>query len=281
VTGWDGTGVDPFLPERIAAELDAATAERQVYRAWWSSLSEWLVEVNRGVLASGLPDPNAIWAQAPQWSSLMDGVVYGAVRGAVGLPYGQLLGGDYLFDQRPAVTAYLGEVHNRMVRTPEQVYDVVARQVARGAAAGESIPTIAARVDDVLTTTGTANWRGRATVVARTETLGALSFGRADAFSAVADTLGGDFELVWLATLDSRVRPAHRIADGQRVPLGTPFTVDGEHLMRPGDPAGSADNVIQCRCSTLLERPGETTDMTGRGFTDAAAWWAKQIAQVT
>lgn len=281
MTAWDGTGVDPFLPERIARELDAAAAERQVYRAWWSSMSEWLVEVHRGVLASGLPDPNAVWAHTPEWAALMDGVVYGAIRDAVGLPYAQLFGPEYLFDQRPAVTAYLGEVNNRMVRTPEQVYDVVARQVARGAAAGESIPTIAARVDDVLTATGTANWRNRAVVVARTETLGALSFGRVDAFGAVAQALGGAFELVWLATLDHRVRPAHRIADGQRVPIGTPFTVDGEHLMRPGDPAGSPSNVIQCRCSTLLERPGESTSQVGRGFKDADAWWAKQIAQAT
>lgn len=279
MTGWDGTGVDPFLPQRITAELDAMSAERQVYRAWWSSLSEWLVEVHRGVLASGLPDPNAVWAHAPEWASLMDGVVMGSIHDAVGLPYEKLFGPDYLFDQRPAVTAYLGEVHNRMVNTPEQVYDVVARQVAAGAAAGESIPAIADRVDEVLTTTGTPTWRNRAVVVARTETLGALSFGRSDAFNAVADTLGGEFEQVWLATLDSRVRLAHRIADGQRVPLGTPFTVDGEHLMRPGDPAGSAENVIQCRCTSLLERPGETTSQVGRGFKDADEWWAKQIAQ--
>lgn len=278
---WDGTGVDPYLPARIAHEIDATAAERRVYRSWWSSLSQWLVEVHRGVLASDRPDPNAVWAHAPEWSSLMDGVVYGSIRDAVGLPYAQLFGPDYLFDHRPAVTTYLGEVHNRMVHTPEQVYDAVASQVAAGAAAGESIPAIADRVDEVLTATATPTWRNRAVVVARTETLGALNFGRSDAFAAVADTLGGEFEQTWLATLDSRVRPAHLAADGQRVPLGTPFLVDGEHLMRPGDPTGSPSNVIQCRCTTLLERPGETTDMTGRGFKDADAWWAKQIAQVT
>jgi len=273
---WDGTGVDPYLPARIAHEIDVTAAERRVYKAWWGSLSQWLVEVHRGVLASDRPDPNAVWAHAPEWSSLMDGVVYGSIRDAVGLPYAQLFGEEYLFDQRPAVTAYLGEVHNRMVNTPEQVYDMVASQLARGAAAGEAIPAIADRVSNVLTTTGTENWRGRAVTVARTEALGALSAGRADAYTVVAEALGEDLETVWLATLDRRVRPAHLEADLQRVPLGTPFTVGGEHLMRPGDPAGSPWNVIQCRCSTLLERPGESTDMTGRGFADEDEWWATQ-----
>lgn len=281
MTAWDGTGVDPFLPERIARELDAAAAERRVYRAWWSSMSDWLTRVNRSVLASNVPDPNGVWTHVPLWAEMMATVTAGPIHDAVGLAYERLFGPGYLFDARPSVTSYLAEVANRMTHTPDQVYDVVASQVARGAAAGESIPTIAARVDDVLSATGTANWRNRAVVVARTETLGALSFGRVDAFGAVAQALGGVFELEWLATLDHRVRPAHRIADGQRVPIGTPFTVDGEHLMRPCDPAGSASNVIQCRCSTLLERPGESTSQVGRGFKDADAWWAKQIAQAT
>lgn len=279
---WDGKGVDPWLPARIARTVDVAAAERRVFTAWWASLSEWLVKAKRSVLAAGgVVDPNGVWTHVPLWASLMSTVIDGPIRDAVGLTYRKLFGADYLFDARPAVTSYLAEVGNRMVNTPSQVYDVVASQVARGAAAGESIPDIAARVDDVLTTTGTANWRNRAVVVARTEAIGALNFGRSDAFAAVADTLGGDFEQVWLATLDSRVRPAHLAADGQRVPLGTPFLVDGEHLMRPGDPAGSPENVIQCRCTTLLERPGEATDMTGRGFSDADEWWAKQIAKVT
>lgn len=279
MTGWDGTGIDPFLPERIARELDAVAAERRIYRAWWSSLSEWMVKVNRSVLASGIPDPNGVWTHVPLWAEMMATVTAGPIAQTVGLTYEKLFGPDFLFDQRPAVTSYLAQVENRMVQTPNQVFDVIASQVSRGAAAGESIPQIADRVDDVLKTTGTTNWRNRATVVARTEALGALSMGRSDAFNAVADALGGDFEQVWLATLDSRVRPAHLEADGQRVPIGTPFTVGGEHLMRPGDPAGSASNVIQCRCSTLLERPGETTSQVGRGFKDADAWWAKQIAQ--
>ena len=52
----------------------------------------------------------------------------------------------------------------------------------------------------------------------------------------------------WVTVGDSRVRAAHAAADGQEVPLGSPFVVDGEMLEYPGDPHGSAGNVINCRC---------------------------------
>ncbi len=276
---WDGDGIDPWLPQRIAHEVDVTAAERRIFNAWWSSFSDWLVKVRRSVFTSGVPDPNGVWTHVPLWAEMMGTLVRGPILDAVGITFRRLFGDDVLFDKRPAVTNYLTQVTNRLVRTPNDVFDVVASQVARGAAAGESIPKIADRVHDVLATTGTELWPNRAVVVARTETIGALSAGRSDAFAAVAEALGGEFEEQWLATIDRRTRPAHREADLQRVPLGTPFLVGGEHLMRPGDPNGSAANVIQCRCSTLLVRPGETTDMTGRGFKDADEWWARQIAE--
>lgn len=53
----------------------------------------------------------------------------------------------------------------------------------------------------------------------------------------------------WMAAVDGRERPAHRIADGQIVDFKERFTVGGQLLFHPGDPAGSARNVINCRCS--------------------------------
>jgi hypothetical protein len=54
----------------------------------------------------------------------------------------------------------------------------------------------------------------------------------------------------WMTGLDGKERPAHRSADGQIVDFKERFIVGGEHLFNPGDPAGSARNVINCRCST-------------------------------
>ncbi len=277
--GWDGTGIDPWLPQRLAAESRITMAERAMYNTWWGSFSDWLTRVKRGVLHSSVPDPHAVWTHVPDWAERMSRFVAGPVTDTVGITFRRLFGADYQFDNRPAVTRYLGDVYNRMVRTPDEVFDVVASQVARGAAAGESIPVIADRISDVLDATNTEQWAWRAVTVARTETLGALNSGRTDAFGAVADELGGEFTQTWLATLDNRTRDDHRDADGQEVGLGEAFIVGGEPLAFPGDPSGSAANIINCRCSTLLNRPGETVDMTGRGFSDEDEWWASQLAE--
>jgi len=54
----------------------------------------------------------------------------------------------------------------------------------------------------------------------------------------------------WMTSIDGRERPAHRAADAQIVDFKERFLVGGEQLFNPGDPAGSAKNVVNCRCST-------------------------------
>lgn len=56
----------------------------------------------------------------------------------------------------------------------------------------------------------------------------------------------------WLSQHDDKVRPAHADADGQSVPVGKNFVVGGEELAYPGDPAGSPENTIGCRCFVVL-----------------------------
>lgn len=66
----------------------------------------------------------------------------------------------------------------------------------------------------------------------------------------------GTIEKQWDTMIDGRERPAHNAANGQRVPLNTPFTVGGEQLSYPRDTSlgASASNVINCRCSTRYVR---------------------------
>lgn len=52
----------------------------------------------------------------------------------------------------------------------------------------------------------------------------------------------------WVTVHDDHVRAAHAAADGQEVPIGSAFLVGGEPLAYPGDPRGSAHNVVNCRC---------------------------------
>ena len=43
--------------------------------------------------------------------------------------------------------------------------------------------------------------------------------------------------------------------NGQTRKVGESFTVDGEHLKHPGDPAGSPGNVINCHCVAIAVPP--------------------------
>jgi uncharacterized protein with gpF-like domain len=66
----------------------------------------------------------------------------------------------------------------------------------------------------------------------------------------------------WIASFDDRTRDAHAQADGQIVMQSDPFLVGGEHLLYPGDPAGSSENVINCRCS-VAPFPVENAEADG------------------
>lgn len=265
---WDGKGEDPWLPKRLEAALEVVETERSIRAAVWSALSNWLVQTARRVLrADAPPDLDAIWARVPAWRDAVDLLLQGEIWKAIGLAFERLLGRDYRWDQRPAVTRYLAEVRNRLVRIPEEVYDLVAGELAQGINLGESIPQLSARVDSVLSTTASERWPNRATVIARTETIGALNSGRSEAYVTVAEADPElELEKFWLATEDHRTRETHRLADGQRVPVSGRFVVGGFELAFPGDPTGPAQEVIQCRCTMLLVEPGENVDLSNRQF---------------
>lgn len=58
-------------------------------------------------------------------------------------------------------------------------------------------------------------------------------------------------EKEWVAVGDSRTRYIHQRANGERVGINDTFTRTGESLMYPGDPNGSARNIVNCRCVTM------------------------------
>lgn len=53
----------------------------------------------------------------------------------------------------------------------------------------------------------------------------------------------------WRAANNKRTRKDHREANGQTVDIDKPFRVGGEKLMHPGDPSGSAKQIVHCRCT--------------------------------
>lgn len=83
--------------------------------------------------------------------------------------------------------------------------------------------------------------------IVRTEATNAANFG---VMQSATDIYGkNNLQKEWITSLDGREREAHAAANGQIVDFNDKFKVGGEDLDRAGDPAGSAGNVINCRCA--------------------------------
>lgn len=99
----------------------------------------------------------------------------------------------------------------------------------------------------------------RAETIIRTEVNRTFSLATQRRMEQSNDRLGGGLKKWWLTAEDSRVRPSHAHAGveyGRKgspgpIPVGKPFIVGGEELMFPRDPQGSAEETINCRCTSL------------------------------
>ena len=100
----------------------------------------------------------------------------------------------------------------------------------------------------IVRATGGAASVSRAMTIARTETHKAANTSQYTRAEWAAQDEGLDVVVEWISTNDSRVRDAHKNADGQKRDIGQPFNVNGEMMMHPSDPKASAANVINCRC---------------------------------
>jgi SPP1 gp7 family putative phage head morphogenesis protein len=119
----------------------------------------------------------------------------------------------------------------------------VRATLAEGVTLNESLSQLTARVAEKLDEAE----QGRALTIARTETLSAYNFAGVEAWRQSGDVE----ELEWLSARDEAVRPAHADADGEVAGINDGFDVDGETLEYPGDPNGSPENTINCRCIAL------------------------------
>lgn len=142
--------------------------------------------------------------------------------------------------------------------------EAVRRLIEQGVNEGWSIPTTKKNLETMFQqwmagdlTPEAFGWlearmpEFRRELIARTETLRAAN--------TVGYRLYGEWgveEHEWLSAHDDRVRHPpnsnfdHVAADGEIVKIGTPFVRTGEPMLYPLDPAGSAGNVINCRCTT-------------------------------
>lgn len=147
--------------------------------------------------------------------------------------------------------------------------DAIKDQLAKGAEAGESIPDLAARIRGLFTQT----YAHRAETVARTEVISAYNgSARLAIDNQDADVVGG---MEWISTADDRTRDAHADADGTIIGIGETFSIGGDDLEYPGDPNGSPENVINCRCTIAPvvpdDMPKREAKHVHRGVAERAA----------
>lgn len=253
-------------PDSLTAALEGPD-EEAVAGGWLTAFGRWSGRVRSQVMAPftrgrSMPDAGAVLSINGVWVQELERNVGPPIIATLRRAYAAARGQQPPdgFDESVYVTRYLGASINRMSNVPHEVYRLISGVIADGVEANESIADIAARVDDVLLITGSDRWTNRSVVVARTEVGAAVNAGTLAAAGQRQRDTGRPMVKTWIATTHgasaTTTRPAHLEADGQTVPITQPFMVGGEPLQFPGDPSGSAGNVIQCRC-TLSTRAAE------------------------
>lgn len=224
----------------------------------FAMLTAWLAQVANVVLAPfflfGIsPDPSAIWGLRDEWQKsvdkLMDDLAKIAEIGwknvAPDLPYSR---------NDPMLQDLLELTRNLLVRIPDELYMRMVSELSTAVQRGETLRQQAARIDNLLSVTGSENWPWRAKNIAVTEVNRAYSMGSLAAGQRMQARMPGRIvKKRWNDRDDAAVRPAHARADGQTVPVNEPFHVGGESLMMPLDPRGKPWNVIGCRCRIKIE----------------------------
>lgn len=150
-------------------------------------------------------------------------------------------------DQAAAVKAILTDskivegYYNHLGVNYAKLKKTITQEISRGIASGLPYSDIARNINNV-SSSGLSN----AKRIARTEGHRIQQTSSRDAQYA-AKKKGCDVVKQWDASLDSRTRDSHARVDGEIRELDEKFS---NGLMFPGDPSGSAAEVINCRCTS-------------------------------
>lgn len=150
-------------------------------------------------------------------------------------------------DQAQAVKAILTDskvsngLYNALGVDVAKLKKTITQEISRGIASSLSYRDIARNIGNV-----SGAPLSRAKTIARTEGHRIQQTSTADA-QRTAKAKGADVVKQWDAALDGRTRDSHRRVDGEVRELDEKFS---NGLMFPGDPNGSAAEVINCRCTS-------------------------------
>ena len=143
-----------------------------------------------------------------------------------------------------------------ILQTTESNLNVVAASVLAAAVTGIERPTRAETASEIRREFD-ARSINRVDTIATTETQTSSEAIKFIETLAVSETLrqttGQTMVKTWVTLLDEVTRSSHVLADRQERPINTPYTVQGERLMVPGDTSlgASVSNIIRCRCASL------------------------------
>ena len=149
----------------------------------------------------------------------------------------EFAGSAYAFNLTDDIKSWLtnrADIFLRQIN--ETTFKKLRQDFSESLAAEEGREGLISRIQD---TYGGAT-KARAGVIARTEVHNATQYGTMQGYKQ-----GGLSTKIWVAVMDGYTRDSHAAVDGEERPIDRPFS---NGLMFPGDPKGSAEEVINCRC---------------------------------
>ena len=173
-------------------------------------------------------------------------------------------------DQAAVVKAVLTDskvskgLYNALGVNVKKLKKTITQEVSRGIATGLSYSDIARNISNAAKAP-----LSRAKTIARTEGHRIQVTSTADAQKA-AKAKGADVVRQWDSTLDGKTRPSHRRVDGEIRELDEKFS---NGLRYPGDSAGGAEEVVNCRCALLTRARGALDEDELKTLEDRAKYF--------
>lgn len=169
------------------------------------------------------------------------------------------LGRIPLADDHPAVVTAAGAWRSEwleqrtqvLLGVPDEVTAQLRTELTRLAAErGTDVRDAKAAAQSMLSD-GYPMWNNRAQLIARTEVVSANNQGMLASWRALAGTLGGGGTVT--KTWIGGTRPTHSAVSGSTLGIDEKFQVGASEMDGPGDGAGGAGEVANCKCSLSFE----------------------------
>lgn len=149
-----------------------------------------------------------------------------------------ILGLGITYQNTPNVQAFLSQKADVFLNEiTETTFEQLQRQLQESIDLGEGRNQLVSRIDSLYERISA----GRAKTIARTEVVGVTQNAKFEVYKQAALPIK-----IWITVGDGKVRDSHSSIDEQERPVNDTFS---NGLRFPGDPQGSAGEVINCRCT--------------------------------